>query len=118
MSDSAVLVQRLQRANTFTERFCGLMAKTELAQNSALLIEPCQSVHTFFMRFCIDIIFLDHTWQVISVSCHVKPWRLRFAPRGTFRVLELPAGVASFHGVRPDDVLIVDTICGIECGIE
>jgi leader peptidase (prepilin peptidase)/N-methyltransferase len=100
---------RCRVASTFTSRFLGLMGRSGLAARSGVVFVPGGSVHTWFMRFPIDVVFIDPEGSVKGVAERVRPWRLRFAPRGTRYVLELPAGEAAEVGLleggrlEPDD---------------
>jgi uncharacterized membrane protein (UPF0127 family) len=53
---------------------------------------PCRGVHTCFMRFAIDVVALDPSGIVVDTAPALRPWRIRLPRRGSFSVLELPAG--------------------------
>ena len=73
-----------------------------------LLIEPADSIHTGFMRMPIDLAFLDRGGAVLRLCPAVRPWRIRLAPRGARRVLELPAGFLARHAIQPGDRLAAE----------
>jgi uncharacterized protein len=99
------LADRLEIANTFWTRFCGLMLRRSLAQGQALWIRPSNGVHTFWMRFAIDVIFLDREMRVVKLVENLRPFRLTM-PKGTARsVIELPAHTIAQAGVRLGDQL-------------
>ncbi len=83
-------------AASFFSRARGLLARPRLAEGQGLLIRPCNSVHTCFMRQPLDLVGLsrvvDGTAEVTWLSHTVRPWRFRWAGRGTRDILELPAG--------------------------
>lgn len=83
-------------AGSFLTRARGLLARPRLEPGRGLLIRPCTSVHTCFMRQPLDLVGLsrseDGTAEVTWLSHDVRPWRFRWASRGTRDILELPAG--------------------------
>ncbi|MFA5702960.1 MAG: DUF192 domain-containing protein [Advenella sp.] len=85
---------QLSQANTFWQRFKGLLGKKNWPANQVLLIRPCNSVHTVGMRFPICVIFLSHDYRVIKVEPCLKPWRFSYC-RKAYCVLELATGVLS-----------------------
>jgi uncharacterized membrane protein (UPF0127 family) len=61
----------------------------------------------FFMRFAIDALFLDPSLRVLRVAENLRPWVPAVgAPRGTYSVLELPAGTAARTATQAGDELI------------
>lgn len=96
---------RLERADTFLKRFCGLMMRKNLEEDGLLLL-PCGSVHTCFMRFPIDVLYLDKTWHVIGKET-LRPWRVGTYIRGTKAVIELAEGAA-------DQISVGEKIYGLE----
>ena len=95
-------------ADTFATRLVGLLSRKALAEHEAMLIVPCKSIHTIGMRFTIDVIFLDKENKVLGMSSNVKPYRLRWAPKGTFSVLEVSDGNVNKTGIHLDDQLLFD----------
>lgn len=87
----AVLVEKLEIAATFSERFWGLQFRQSLAADAGLLITPCNSIHTCWMRFAIDAIFLDSKGQVLAIK-RVAPWRATLPTRGATCVVEVLPG--------------------------
>ncbi|GAA4407096.1 hypothetical protein GCM10011450_17280 [Advenella faeciporci] len=85
---------QLYQANTFWQRFKGLLGKKTWPANQVLLIRPCSSVHTVGMRFPICVIFLGRDYRVLKVISFLKPWRLAYC-RKAYCVLELATGVLS-----------------------
>jgi uncharacterized membrane protein (UPF0127 family) len=105
----AILCSRVRVAETFIDRFVGLLGLHEMGADSGLIIEPCASVHTFGMSFAIDIVMLGADYRVLGVSENVPPWRVRFCPARTRRVLELPAGTLKRSGLAVGDELRFET---------
>lgn len=96
----------IQKADRFLPRFRGLMFKKSLEQNAGLLLVPCSSIHMFFMRFAIDAVYLDRSFRVLGKQT-VSPWRIGKLFKGTYAVLELPAGKAA--GIQLGDLLPLGT---------
>jgi uncharacterized membrane protein (UPF0127 family) len=88
----AVLAYELKKAESFWQRFLGLMPYKELPAGEGMLLSPCQSVHTFFMRFAIDVIYLDTDKRIVEAYPNVKPWRVLPFNRRSRSVLELAPG--------------------------
>jgi hypothetical protein len=91
-SDGRVLVERLEIAATFWQRFRGWQFCREPPAGTGLLLAPCNSIHTCWMRFAIDVAFFDEAGQVVHVASGVRPWRVVWPVRGAAGVIETPAG--------------------------
>ena len=87
-----IVVERLVIADRFWSRFRGLQFCRQLPPGHGILLAPCASIHTMWMRFAIDVAMFDRTGRVLAVQRMVHPWRLVFAPRGTYALLEASAG--------------------------
>jgi uncharacterized membrane protein (UPF0127 family) len=103
-----LLAADLRTARGMAGRMLGLMGKRAMP-GDGLLIEPADSIHTFFMRMPIDLVFLDGGGRILKLCPDVAPWRIRLAPRGARRVLEMPAGWCGRCRVAPGDILILET---------
>ena len=99
---------RVMLADNFWSRLVGLLLHRSLPNDEALLLVPCASIHTFGMRITIDVIFLDKQNKVLGFSDHVTPNRIRSAPRGTVKVLEIAQGNRMRTGINLDDYLVFD----------
>jgi uncharacterized membrane protein (UPF0127 family) len=88
-----LIADHVKAANTFWERFVGLMGKKQLNSGEGLLLYHCSSIHCFFMRFPIDVVYLSSDNKILEIET-VKPWRIGRIVRGAKHVLELPAGAA------------------------
>ena len=95
-------------ADNFWRRLIGLLLHRSLPNDEALLLVPCASIHTFGMRIAIDVIFLDKQNKVLGFSDHVVPYRIRSAPKGTVKVLEIAQGNRMRTGINLDDYLVFD----------
>jgi hypothetical protein len=105
---STLLATEASSADTFGQRFKGLMGVTDFPMGRGLHIVPCTSIHTFFMKIAIDALFLDEDRVVVDVYHALKPWRMsRFHP-GAHSVLELPSGTALSSGTQPGDRLVFE----------
>lgn len=89
--DGREVATRLRVADGFGSRFWGWMGRRAIGPDEALLLVPARSIHTCFMRVAIDAAFVDRAGRVLRVVRGVRPWRIAWAPRGTWAVVELPA---------------------------
>lgn len=97
---SAVLADRVRRANDFLGRLVGLIGRRSLEPGEGLHLVPCRAIHTFFMQMAIDIAFLDEHGAVVKLFSALPPWRITpFHPEAS-SVLELPAGTLKRSGTR------------------
>lgn len=87
-----VVAARVVVANTFADRFTGLLKRDRLGRDEGLLLSPGGSIHTLGMRFAIDVLFLDRHMRVLKVASAMPPWRAVLAPAGTEFTLELASG--------------------------
>ncbi len=98
--DGGVVCERCLLAETSFARMRGLLGRSGLPSGEGMLLRPASSIHTAFMRFPIDAVFLDRADRVVKVAADMRPWRMA-ACRGARTVLELGAGEAATHGLRP-----------------
>ncbi len=101
-----ILAGKVKPAATFLRRLKGLLGTNSLPAGQALWIYPCNSVHTFGMNYAIDVIFLNHSNQVLKVVPAMPPGRIAFC-RAAKSVVEFPAGVIAATNTQPSDVLVV-----------
>lgn len=78
-------------ADTFKERFFGLMGKKEGIYG--LLLLKCNSIHTCFMRYNLDAIFLDENDKIVAIKRSIKPFSFILPIRNTVKVLEFPSSL-------------------------
>ena len=102
-----IITSQTRKANTWKKRLIGLLAHKELLPGEGMWLWPCKSVHTIGMRFPIDIIFLDKNNRVKKLDQEVKPYRICLAKKGSYSVLELPAGTLKKTEVKRGDKLLI-----------
>jgi uncharacterized membrane protein (UPF0127 family) len=104
-----VVCERCGLARTLRARTRGLLGRRGLAPGEGLLITRTSSVHTFFMAFPIDVVFLDRSLRVRSISRDVAPFRI-VGRLGRGSVLELGAGEAARIGIEQGRRLAWDDV--------
>lgn len=106
LKDGTALAVSIRCADTFIQRFRGLMFSDSFPpQSDGLLLSPCNSVHTMFMRYKLDVLFLDRDGRVLHVIDAMPPWRFSPVVRGARRVLEVSSGTIAQYGVSVGDRL-------------
>lgn len=93
-NDKIIVAGKVKSADTFIQRFIGLMGKTVLESDEGLLLKNCSSIHCFFMRFPIDVVYLSADMKVLATET-IKPWHIGSFIKDAKHVLELPEGKAS-----------------------
>lgn len=87
----------------------GLMWRTELPEGTGMLfVFPDEEERSFWMSntpLPLDILYIRSDRTVLSIASNTKPYSEAQIPsRGPCRyVLEVPAGWAARHGVKPGD---------------
>jgi uncharacterized membrane protein (UPF0127 family) len=109
--DGRIVVANVRRADSFRDRFFGLMGKHQVDADEGLLLAHTSSIHMFFMRTAIDAIFLgpptsDGTQSIVALRRRLRPWRgLVPFVRGARDCLELaPGAIDRAKLVVGDDV--------------
>lgn len=95
---------RVTVADTWLQRFRGLLGHPSPGVREGMLISRCKAIHTLGMAYPIDAVFLDRDWLIVGVAYNVQPGRIHVsAPRrsGAAHVLELCDGEALQLGLRP-----------------
>lgn len=103
--DNTVLLHELKVADSFFQRFLGLMGKT-LKDSEGLLIKPCNSIHCFFMKIPIDVLFLDKDNVVVHKIGGLRPWKISPVVKKAKAVVEGPEG--AFHLVQVGDLISLE----------
>ncbi len=85
-----IIADRVKPANTFFDRFIGLMGKRALGDGEGLLLIDCSSIHCFFMRITIDAVYLSKDLTVLGIET-LRPWQIGRRIRHASHVLELPS---------------------------
>lgn len=96
---------RLEVADNFWSRFCGLMLRKTVGKADGLLLRPCNSVHMCFMRFCLDIVYLDENAHILKIDYRLRPWTGMSWCRKAVAAVELPDGKAMDLGLRIGDII-------------
>lgn len=107
-SSSQTTAIQVRIADNFVGRLVGLLSHKSLSDTEGLLLVPCAGIHTLGMRFSIDVVFLDRQNKVLGYADDVVPNRIRSAPKGTEKVLEIAQGNRIRTGINLDDYLIFD----------
>ena len=105
-----VLGERVEVADTFVKRFCGLMFREELAAGTGLVLDPCNSIHMFFMRFAIDAAFIDAEGSVVGLCHDIKPWRVSSIYSRAVRTVEVPVGTLKASFTEVGDRLSIEPV--------
>ncbi|TYZ29256.1 DUF192 domain-containing protein [Selenomonas caprae] len=96
---------RLEIADSFWQRFLGLMGRKKLARGTGLLLAPCNSIHMCFMRFSIDAVYIDKEYRVLKVVRDLRPWiGISWCPKA-WAVIEMNAGEVARYGLEKDMIL-------------
>lgn len=103
----SVVLRNLKTADSFLERFRGLMGKT-LSPGEGLWITPCNSIHCFFMKIPIDVLFLNSNLEIVHRIDAMKPWTISPLVRGAKSVVEASAG--SFRGLNVGDKIQIGSV--------
>ena len=94
-------------ADSFFNRFAGLMFRKKLPAATGLFLAPCNSVHMCFMRFAIDVVYLDKEYNIVKVVKNLRPWLgLSMCPKA-WAVFEMTAGEAERCGLEVGKTLII-----------
>lgn len=63
-------------ADTFWQRFKGLIGTSFLPKTEGLLLCKCNSIHMFGMSYALDIVYLDKAGVILKVVENLKPWQV------------------------------------------
>jgi hypothetical protein len=96
----AVLIPRLEIADSFFKRFKGLLGTEKIAEDYGLVFRSCESVHSYLMKTKFDVIFLDEEMRVVEVVCEVGPRRIIRSKAGK-HCIECAPGLAKRQGIEP-----------------
>jgi len=101
----AITGLKIEIADTFFRRLCGLLGRRRLDENQALLLLPCSTIHTAFMRFSIDVVFINDEGSITNIVSDIRPWRMA-ADRRAFACLELKSGAAQCYQLEVGQSLL------------
>jgi uncharacterized membrane protein (UPF0127 family) len=114
LNTQALLAEKCHVAESFWNRFKGLMGRAQFDAGEGLLFPRCNNVHMWFMRIPIDLVFLRDAqsedgrkcFEVTSVRVRVRPWSIfPFWDQSAHHTLELPAGTLERQRLTPGDLL-------------
>lgn len=105
-----VIADKVRVADSFWQRFRGLMLAAPLKDNEGLLIESCSSIHMMFMRFSIDAVFLDAANKVKKLYSGLLPWLGIGIASGSCKVIELKSNTIENLGIKIGDLLLLEQI--------
>lgn len=104
-----MILKHCMVAETFWERFKGLMLREVLEADSGLLIEKCNSIHNCFMKFPIDAVFLDENNTVVETRSSLRPWFSLVLPvKNAVKVLEVNAEFVHEKNIGKNDRIFFD----------
>lgn len=115
LGDDALVCERLELGESFSQRFFGLMGRASLDEREGLYL-PTSSIHMFFMRFAIDALFVSKAdaeghRRVVATRPHLPPWRGLVLPvRGAEGVVEMPAGAIARAGLSVGDEVVFEPL--------
>ena len=107
-SNSQMLFEKLNRADSLIPRMVGLLGRKHLSQDEAMWFTQCSGIHTWFMKISIDCVFVDSTGKIIKIYHHIKPWRFAGPVWKATDAIEMAAGMAKLKNLQVGDI--------IECG--
>ena len=113
MDTQQVVGQRIAVANSFFQRFRGLMFRKSLGEYDGLLLTKTKQIHMFWMRFPIDVIYLRRVenetqgqiFEVVGITEGQKPWSIGGWVREATDVLELNVGTIQKVNIKKGDAL-------------
>ncbi|MBL7663711.1 MAG: DUF192 domain-containing protein [Bacteriovoracaceae bacterium] len=86
------VLEKMKVADTFYTRLMGLMFVKHMDNYDGVLFKRSNAIHTFFMKFSLDVIFLNHKYQVVKVIKDMKPNRMTRMYFTAAHVIEVEAG--------------------------
>lgn len=104
-----VLFKRTQVADSFKDRFKGLIGKESIRSDEALFFDKCSSVHMFGMRFAIDVIYLNRQSEVIKIVSKLSPWSFSLFPKAS-SLIEVRAGQCQKLGLEVGETLTLKEV--------
>ena len=108
--DMKIVAEKVKVAQTFWQRFKGLMLAPPLLENEGLLIESCNSIHMMFMRFSIDAVFLDASNKVKKIYSGLLPWFGIGISTDSCKVIEIKKNTIINSELKINDILLFEQI--------
>ena len=82
----------------------GLLNHNQLDPGQGMVLYPCQGIHMVGMKFPIDVVFLDHGYQVVYMIESIQPGQVSPLIEDAVMAVELPAGTIERTGTGQGDV--------------
>lgn len=105
-----VLAGRVRRADGWTARLVGFLARSAIAPDEGLWFERCGAIHTLGMRTALDVVFLDRALRVVRCEAGVRPQRLYVGARRAHVVAEFGPGFLEANPLEPGDELALEPV--------
>lgn len=105
-TQNTVLATKARLAEKAIKRIKGLLGEKGLSQEEGLIIYPCKQIHSFFMKFSFDALFLDPDFNILHIEKAIPPFRISPMIKGSYIVVELPAGTAEKTGTEVGDKIV------------
>ncbi len=99
---------QIEIADSFLQRFLGLMGRKKMPHGQGLLLSPCNSIHMLFMRFAIDAVYLDKNCVVKKIVSNLRPWLGMSICFGAESVIELAAGESARMNLKIGDKFLLN----------
>lgn len=109
-SKNKLILAEAEVADTFFQRFRGLLGKKYLQPESGLIIAPCNSVHTIGMKFPIDVIFVDKENKICYIMRNMKKGKISPIISRAKMVIEFNAGMADRLQLEINDEIQLEQI--------
>ncbi len=128
VKSQVVIADRCVVAESFFERFRGLIGRDRLADGEAMFFPRCNDIHMWFMSIPIDVVFLTKVnegetssananprgagtpvyYQVASIRRNLRPWKpLPVRDGRASETLELPLGTVDRCAIGVGDQLCI-----------
>lgn len=88
LSQKTILSPECRIAKSISDSLLGLLKK----DIDSLLLQTRFGIHTFGLSQDIDVIVLNHNWEVVKLKLSLKPNRLFFWNPAFNLIIELPKG--------------------------
>lgn len=96
---------RVGMADSWWNRFRGLIGRPEIESGEGLLLEPCRAVHMYGMTYPLDVAFLDEDGVVIALYRELAPGARSHWHGSARYALEIPAGTLASTATEVGDVI-------------
>ena len=100
------LFKTVKTAESFMERFTGLLGKKNIPDGFTMFFPSCNSIHTWFMQTAIDVIMIDRQGQVVLALKNLQPWKTAVCIRAA-DTLEMRAGAITALKLAVGDKLTI-----------